>query len=211
MKAVVFDIDGTLTDNVSWFKITELLGASVEEHAKIFDDLLKDKLSLPEAREQIMSLWQATGNANKDFLRKIFRDWTYRDDAGPLIEYCKEQGYEVALITGSLDLFAEYVALHFGIKHWYSNSELVCNDSGELVDFYYEQDQASKKLEQFEEFIKLVRVDAEDCFVVGDSANDVKLFERTEKGIAVHTDDQSLQRAAWRKARSLSEVKEFIN
>ena len=65
IKAVVFDIDNTLTNDVSWLKATELLGASVEKHVDIFDKFSKNKLSYKVSKQQLIQLWEDTGNNNK--------------------------------------------------------------------------------------------------------------------------------------------------
>lgn len=46
MKAVVFDIDGTLSPEVSWLALTRDLGASVEEHAQIYADYKAGRISV---------------------------------------------------------------------------------------------------------------------------------------------------------------------
>ena len=37
IKVVVFDIDGTLTDEISWLKMTESLGADPQKHQQIYE------------------------------------------------------------------------------------------------------------------------------------------------------------------------------
>lgn len=209
-KAIIFDIDGTLTDTVSWLKITEILGASVDEHSRIFADFKEEKITYVESKQQLMALWQSSGNANREFMKQAFRNWDYSEGAEELIRSCRDKNYTVAIITGSVDLFAQVVAQHFGIDHYYANTELVWDWRGNLIDFHYTKDQSTKKLEQLHEFGKTTGIPTSACIVVGDSDNDIKLFTATSKGIAVNSDDADLLEVAWKSADRLAQVEKFI-
>ena len=107
IKAVIFDIDNTLTSDVSWLKITELLGAPVSAHEDIFEKFSAGKLSYPEAKERLLKLWQATGKADKTEWQRLFADWPLDEAAASLVRYLQTEGYKTAIITGSVDLFAQ--------------------------------------------------------------------------------------------------------
>jgi phosphoserine phosphatase len=44
-KAAIFDIDGTLSPEVSWTELTHRLGTSVEEHLRIFGKYRRGEIS----------------------------------------------------------------------------------------------------------------------------------------------------------------------
>ena len=67
-KAVVFDIDGTLSPEVSWLALTRDLGAPVDQHVQIYNDYKEGLIDYPTSKAQLIGLWRATGNANKEFL-----------------------------------------------------------------------------------------------------------------------------------------------
>jgi phosphoserine phosphatase len=210
IKAVILDIDGTLTDGVSWLKITELLGASVSEHERIFREFLNQELTYAESKRQLIGLWQATGNANQTFLINIFSNWDFKHDARSLIDYCNEQHYLTVLITGSVDLFAEQIARKLDAHAWYANTQLVWDDKGNLIDFHYERDQATKKLEQFYDFLGNSTIKPEECIVIGDGDNDIKLFEITKHGIAAASKDEGLLKEAWKAVNDLSQIRDIL-
>lgn len=64
LKAVIFDIDNTLTNDISWLRVTEILGASVSEHEAIFAKFLVNELPYKEAKRQLVRLWQATAGGS---------------------------------------------------------------------------------------------------------------------------------------------------
>lgn len=160
IKAIILDIDGTLTNNISWLKITELLGASVQEHERIFSQLTSSQLTYAESKQQLVNLWTSTGNANKDFLTEVFNNWSLKDGAHDLIRYFNEANIPTVLITGSVDLFAERIASILGVGYFYANTDLVWDNDGNLIDFNYERNQASKKVKQFNEFIDKIGISA---------------------------------------------------
>ena len=77
IKAVVFDIDGTITNFVSWTAITQHLGASKDEHLAIFKDLTNGVTDYHTAKSKLLELWKQTGNAKKDYFVQIFESWPF--------------------------------------------------------------------------------------------------------------------------------------
>ena len=102
IEAVVFDIDNTLTNDVSWLRVTELLGASVSKHEDIFHKFSAGELPYVEAKNQLIQLWQATGKANKAHWETMFADWPLKDDAATLVGYAIEGGTRRHSLRGRL-------------------------------------------------------------------------------------------------------------
>ncbi len=186
--------------------MTELLGASVAAHEDLFRRMLIHELSYVEARDQLVALWQATGNANQAYLTDMFANWQLKAGAHELVSYIVDQGYQTALITGSVDLFAEAIAQQLHIPHWYANATLEWDKSGNLSTFHYTLDQAGRKLEQLQEFTTSVSVPLTSCAVVADGANDTETFRATKHGIVVGPGEISLLRVSWKRVNTLPEV-----
>lgn len=124
IKAVVFDIDGTLSRDVSWTKLTLLLGASVPDYLKIYEDFKTGKLEYEESKRLLFKLWRGEGDLYRNKLKKIFDNWIIKEDAIPVFSYLKSKGYIICLITGSFDLFAQIIAEKVGADFWYANTIL---------------------------------------------------------------------------------------
>jgi HAD superfamily phosphoserine phosphatase-like hydrolase len=210
IKAIVFDIDNTLTDDVSWLTITKLLGASVKKHEHIFDTFLKNEITYEESRRQLIGLWQQTGNANKAFWTNLFEHWKLKDTATSLIDYVHSENYQTALITGSVDLFAEVIARRLHIPDWYANTELVWDSNNQLISYHYVRDQALEKLRHLENFLSKNHVETKDCIVVGDGDNDIEIFKATGHGIAINSTSQQLHDVAWKQVKHLSDIREIL-
>ncbi|MDP3948437.1 MAG: HAD-IB family phosphatase [bacterium] len=211
IKAVVFDIDGTLSPHVSWTKLTALLGAQVSELNKIYDDLKNGKAEYEESKRAVLRLWESGGKLNKVRLKEIFNNWELKPEAGFVIDYLRSKGYIICLITGSMDLYAEIIAKRLGIVFWYANTVLHWKENGELQDLSYELDADKKKCGQFTEFCSKQSLLPTECVVVGDDANDIGLFELSEHGVAVLSPSSSiLDSVAWKRINNLSQLKDIL-
>jgi len=207
-RAIVFDIDGTLSPEVSWLALTRDLGAPVEQHIQIYKDYKEGKIDYEASKDQLIGLWRATGNANKAFFARLF-DALPLDPAAEQVVHAAKVGHIVCLITGSVDLYAETVARKLGIDQWYANTTLHWGTDGSLVDMDYELDQAAKKLEQFGQFRQTNGLEAQDCYVVGDGENDERLFEACEHGVLLGG-DAKVQTHAWRRIALLADFEQIL-
>lgn len=211
IKAVIFDVDGTLSPQISWTALTKDLGASVEEHLKIFKEFQEQKTTYEVSKEKLLILWQETGNAKRQFLEQLFINWPLRKDAEKIISFLKNKEYLLCIITGSFDLYAQIIAKRLGIKYYFSNTKLDWDSKENLTNFHYFKNQASKKLEQFTEFCKMQNIKPENCVAVGDDENNIKLF-KIIKGIAVKSiHSEPLEEIAWKTINNLLEIKEILN
>ena len=211
IKAVVFDIDGTLSPHVSWTKLTALLGASVPELNRIYEGLKSGNAEYEESKNAVLKLWQSGGKLSKVRLEEIFNNWELKPETGFVIDSLRSKGYVICLITGSMDLYAEIIARRLGIDFWYANTILHWKENGELQDLSYELDADKKKCEQFAEFCSKQSLLPTECVVVGDDANDVGLFKLSKHGIAAKSPTSSfLDSVAWKRINNLSQLKNIL-
>ena len=211
VKVIIFDIDGTLSSEVSWLKLTEGLGASANKHAEIFNKYLKREITYKKVKGNLIKLWHSTGNANKKYMTNIFNSWKLKEDAREVIEYLKKY-YKILLISGSVDLYVKTVAEKLGIEDWYANSIIDWDLKGNLIDFHYFRNQAAKKSEQFRQFKKKHSLRNKDFAVIGDGDTDLLLFRRIKIAILVkkekfHTE---LEPYAIKKINELKELKKIF-
>jgi HAD superfamily phosphoserine phosphatase-like hydrolase len=210
VNTIVLDVDGTLSDEVSWLKITESLGASKELHASLFEDFRRGFISYVEAKAKLVKLWQETGKANRDFMEREYRSWTLKSDAKEIVDYLKGK-YQICLISGAIDLYVQIVAGKLGVTDWYANTELIWNDKGNLIDFNYYPDQAQKKLEQLKEYVAKNGLDIKMCAVVGNGDSDVVLFKQLKYGIEVNlVPSPALEKLIHKRVKKLTELKSIF-
>ncbi len=211
IKAAVFDIDGTLSPDISWTKLTFQLGFTVPHCVEIYKRFQSGASGYETAKRELLMLWTALGPLKKSRLTEIFENWELKKDAVSIFQYLKSKGYITCLITGSVDLFAEVVARKLGADFWYANTNLTWDDNNNLVDMIYDRNASWKKLEQLKEFCASNSLGLGECVVVGDDSNDVEMFKATGKGVAVESPtSEAVEPFAWRKVKDLEEIKNIL-
>jgi HAD superfamily phosphoserine phosphatase-like hydrolase len=212
VRAVIFDIDGTLTEKTSWEVLTKGFGASFTRHRTLLEKLRTGKLSTDRARKLLLRLWFATGRITRERLYGLLETIPLHPEVPEAITYLKSRGYILCLITGSLDAYAELVARKLDIPYWYANATLHWDSKGNLKNFDYTLDQAATKLKHLALFCDQRGISPHECVAVGDSRNDLLLFKETKRGVAVRTpdEDKELEAVAWRVIGDLSELKTFL-
>jgi phosphoserine phosphatase len=211
-KAVVFDIDGTLTRDISWNRFTIGLGGSVERHDEIYGMWKKGELTLTESNKLCLENWSKEGKANKKDIEDILKAIPIREDAKETVQYLEEKGYKICMITGSFDMYAEIVGQELGISEWYAISKLVWDSKDNLIDVETVTKDKERKVEFFNEFCKRNSLKPEECVAVGDSSNDILLFQITGNGVAVRTEFEAkeLEAIAWKVVNNLIELKNIL-
>lgn len=213
-KAVVFDIDGTLTRDISWVRLTNEIGGSIDFNDEVIRSWEKDELTYSEVKQKLIENWSKAGKGFKNEFISIFRNIPLREDAKEVIEYLQKKGYLVIMITGSFDVYAKTVGEELGVKEWFANTTLIWDKDGKLLDVETCKDSEAKnrKIDYFKEFCSKNNLKVEECVPVGDSSNDIGLFKLTGNGIAVRTEFEAveLERVAWKKVDNLTELKQLL-
>jgi len=212
-KAVIFDVDGTLTTSPrgnAWLDLTEQLGGDPEEHKDIFAKLSEGKFSLREAKDHLIQLWNKCG-INESKIEEIYKKMPLRDGAEETLQYLNGK-YTTCIITGSPKPFARITAERLEIPHYYGRTEFVWGEDGRMKDFEYEPEGGELKLKQLKEFIKAQKFELKECVPVGDGWNDNKLFTATGNGISIKSEqfDEELVEISWKKIKELHELKEIL-
>lgn len=210
IKAVVFDFDGVLFDGFSWLELTSGLKCSVEGHVEFYKQTVEKKLGWEQLLRKLVAMYQAGGHANKTSIIGLCTSLQLRPSAKSVVDYLKNKNYKLCVVSSSFDLQISAVAAHPGIKHYYSWASLVFNQAGDLESITHRGGQSKVKVEQLKEFCQKVGIEPTECVFVGDSDNDIGVFQTTKHGIAVHCDDEYLKGIAWKECENLNEIKDIL-
>lgn len=211
-KAVVFDIDGTLTKSISWVVLTEGVGGSIETNDRFLDECKHGKISQNDLEREWIKNWRSGGKGNRKAFYEVLSAIPLREDTLDTINYLKKKDYKICLITGSFDLYGQIVSEKTGVKEWYANTSLVWDKNERLIDVKTVIDDKQRKLDHFREFCLEHKLEPKECVPVGDSSNDIGLFQLTGNGIAVRTqyEAKELEGIAWKVVNELSEIKNML-
>ena len=209
-KLICFDVDGTLVDGTSWFLLTKGLDCSVKKHQKIYQLAIGGKISFIEGERKLTRMYRGSGKANEFFIKKLFSKIEPKSEAKIVIEYLKKKGYLIYLISGAIDIYVEEIAKKLGVNGFYANSTLEFGSGGVLEKIHYRDNQNGVKVKQLEELINKLSLKMNEVVFVGDSENDLGVFEKTGHGIAINSSCGDLKRTAWKRGDSLNKIRNFL-
>jgi phosphoserine phosphatase len=191
-KLVIFDLDGTLTQERSvWEYIHKRLGkwyGFAEEYQKQF---LAGKISYEEFCERDARVWK--GMRVRE-LEEIVRTVPFHAGADELIPYLKKKDLKLAMISSGLSLLSDWVHQKYGFDYSVSNDLL--HENGVLtgkvkIQVYYDQ-----KAEWVKRILKQFGIKPEEAIAVGDSKGDMDMFQRVGFSIAFNSSCKDLDQIA---------------
>ncbi len=127
-----------------------------------------------------------------DEIREILSDYEIRKDAVSTLSRLRAEGFEIAMITGGLDLVAEKVAADLDIRHWFANGLKVdCN--GRITGEGICRVEPSKKHVVFRRLLKRLGTRRENTIAVGDTQYDMTMLKEASKGFLLTLDGEVAQ------------------
>ncbi len=182
-KAVIFDLDGTLTQERSiWEYIHKRLGkwyGFAEEYQKQF---LSGEISYERFCELDAQVWKGM---RTEKLLEIVKTVPFHQGVDELISYLKEKGMKTALVSSGLSILSNWVHDRYGFDYSISNDLL--HEDGILtgnvrINVYYD-----KKGEWVERILRKFSVKPEEAIAIGDSRGDIDMFEMVGFSIAFNS------------------------
>lgn len=208
---ICFDVNGTLVEENSW----DIFARGDKLIEKEINDVLNryssGQLSISGVWSGLVSVLKKTGRAKKDFVSNCWSEAnTLKDGAEEIINYLKEKGYKIYLISCSIDILLEGLVEKLKLDGFYAGSHLVFDDLGELEAITSECMRGREfKKEKIIELAEKEKASVEDIIFVGDGDNDVGVFELTKHGIAMG-DNERLLDCSWKQIDSLREIKGIL-
>ena len=191
-RLVVFDLDGTLTQERSiWEYIHKQLGkwyGFAEEYQKQF---LAGKISYEEFCEQDAQVWKGM---RVEELLEIVKTVPFYPGVDELINYLKQKGLKLAMVSSGLSLLTNWVHQKYGFDYSVSNDLLHGNEvlTGKVkIQVYFD-----KKAEWVKKILKKCRVNPEEVIAIGDSKGDIDMFQMVGFSIAFNSSCSDLDQIA---------------
>lgn len=210
-KIICFDINGTLMDGSSWAMFEDSIETRNELKSLVKNYSAK-QFTLEGLWDAMVGIFRKTGHANKDFIHNFWKDnLDLKPGARELMEYLKNKGYKIYLISCSVDVCAEAIANGLGLQGFFTGSHLIFDDSDELmkIDSECKRDNHFKR-DKLTELSQAEGVDFKDMVFVGDDENDIEVFKMTGHGIAMDSTNRELLNNSWKRVKSLTEIMEIL-
>lgn len=191
-KLIIFDMDGTLINGRTIFKIAE---------EKDFKEKLMEILnSEKRAYEKTIEIAKLLHCITKEEFLKIFREIPLNDNAKYVIEELKKLGIKVAIVTDSYHIVALDLKNRLNVDYVFSNEIIIKNNhlTGEVI---LNNKEISKRFEGCKihsickrdillQLCKLLEISAEEVIAVGDSSVDICMLKEAGLGIAFNAEEE---------------------
>ncbi len=208
IQLVCFDLDKTLIKNNSWLNLNLALGMSLEQDEALLRDYLNNTISYNEWMAQILHIFQEKGLASRHNVETALSRYEYNDGARELVAYLRQEGYQLALISGSINILVEMVARELGIDHYVAHNHFVFDAEGYIADIVVDGDDIHAKAKYLTELSNRTNIPLDSIVCIGDGDNDVEMFRITGNGITFT--DSKIANDAWKVVDSLSDVMNIL-
>jgi len=205
VKLICFDLNETLIEENTWENLNLAMGVTEEEDAKILRDFETGMTSYEEGQSRLEEIYRQRGKAKKETIVEVVEKCTFYEGAEDIIKYLKERKYELALISGSVDILTRKVAEVLGIPRYAANNSFIFDKNGNFLKIDALHEDADFKIEVVQEYCDQMNIAPSQVAAVGDGLNDVKLFQYTGRGITYR--DRDIAKYAWKLIDKLEDLK----
>jgi phosphoserine phosphatase len=191
-KLVIFDLDGTLTQERSiWEYIHKRLGKWYGFAEDYQNQFLAGRISYEAFCEHDAQIWK--GMKVEEVL-KIVKTVAFHPGVDELIHYLKDKGLKLAMVSSGLSLLSIWVHQKYGFDYSVSNDLL--HENGVLTGKVKIQVYYDKKAEWVRRIMKEFGVESEEVIAIGDSKGDFDMFEMVGFSIAFNSSCSDLDQIA---------------
>lgn len=208
IKLICFDLDHTLIKGGSWKRLGLALGISSEKDREMYDEYMSGMFTYDEWNDKVLEYYKKHKDGNKEYIIKALSNYSYQDGAREAVEYLKNKGYILVLISGSIDLLVDVVSKDLGIKYSKANNTFMFDENNKIIEIKSHGNDIYAKLKHLEDFCKLLNVDIRECACIADGDNDAEMFKATKHGVTF--EDSPIKDEAWKVINSFSDLKNIF-
>lgn len=205
IKLVVFDLDNVIIDGEGIDEIGKLVNVE-DQIAAITEQAMQGELDFETSIKQRVKLLK--GASIKD-IEALAEKMPLMAGAEETVKSLRENGFEVAIISGSFDVIANTIKEKLNVDNIFTNS--LGQENGLLTGEVFGPLVTGSKLDVLSKFLDETGYTLEECVSVGDGANDISMIESAEYGIAFNAKPALKQNAdIIVETRNLTDVLDII-
>lgn len=206
IKAIAFDIDGTLTQGISWRRIHKVIGISPEDDQRWHDDYyIRRSISFREWIIGRLAPCYAKSKRTRQEIQKAIEETELQPGVVATINTLQKK-FELYLISSGVDIFVGYVARILNIEAYHANYIFTFDSENKVTGITYEAPEEKAKVKFLKRICKQKNLKPKQIVFVGDSMNDRESFLFTKRGILVGRGNEALRKASWRQVETLPEI-----
>lgn len=221
IQALVFDFDKTITSNDSWeLLFTMLSGENGNDLYEAFlidlEDPNKTFLDAFQSfKRNVLQLLTSKGLATKEYIRTVKKHFQIRENFIKLVQFAKELGLFVIIITAGVDLIEEFIKDEIPeVDSVYWNTKFLYGRDGKLYEYHQNPDFNEYKIEQLKRASQELGFSLGEAIGFGDSGYDAGFIYEVQQegglGVAVATTNAEIRNVAKAEIDDYQEVIDFL-
>lgn len=208
-RLIAFDLNKTLINENSWYDLNVAMGVTPEEDAELMRMAAAGEITDAEGQRRLLAMYRERGDVSRRNIERILGAYTYMAYAQETVQSLQSRGYEIAIISGAMDVLVRMVAEDLGVTVWRASNVCHFDANQQLVRIDAPISDENDKLRQLQELAAQRYIRVQDCMVVGDGANDAALFAATGNGVTF-ADSAIKEQARW-VIRNLAELPDIVD
>jgi len=201
-RLVAFDLDGTLVEQISSWKTLHRHFGTERNVAANFAAYERGEIDYVEFMRRDVAQWPHPLHIST--VQKVLADYTLAPGAERVVGELGRKGYEVAIISGGIDLLADLVAERLAVRWVVANGFAVDSEGYLTGEGILRVDPINKHL-ALASLARGMGLTLEACVAVGDGVFDENFLRYAGLGIALGSNAR-LRKAAKATASTLEEV-----
>ena len=178
IKLVVFDLDNVIIDGEGIDEIGKLVNIE-DQIAAITEQAMQGEIDFETSIKKRVGLLKG---ASTEDIKTLANEMPLMKGAKETVSTLKENGFEVAIISGSFDIIADTIKEKLDVDHVFTNS--LVEEDGILTGEVTGPLVSGSKLDVLSGFIEEAGYSLDECVAIGDGANDISMIESAGYGIA---------------------------
>ena len=178
IKLVVFDLDNVIIDGEGIDEIGKLINIE-DQIAAITEQAMQGEIDFETSIKKRVGLLK--GVATED-IKTLANEMPLMKGAEETVSTLKENGFDVAIISGSFDIIADTIKGKLDVDNIFTNS--LVEEDGILTGEVTGPLVSGSKLDVLSKLIEEKGYTLDECVAVGDGANDISMIESAKYGIA---------------------------
>ena len=178
IKLVVFDLDNVIIDGEGIDEIGKLINIE-DQIAAITEQAMQGDIDFETSIKKRVGLLKG---ASTEDIKTLANEMPLMKGAEETVSTLKENGFDVAIISGSFDIIADTIKGKLDVDNIFTNS--LVEEDGILTGEVTGPLVSGSKLDVLSELIEEKGYSLDECVAVGDGANDISMIESAKYGIA---------------------------